>query len=327
MKFRKKLILFLIFEIIFTGLTFPLYTFYGPFKKVRNVVVTSAMATGNHRYIATWFFSEKEINSIIAEDGKNLNDNSNLNNSNKQKVEIKNEDNGIERIEVNTSKFEGVALIVHNPKRVKVGYTSKLGQVGEPTSKMAKRYNALAAINGGGYEDVSPNGKTGGVGGTPIGIIIADGKIVYPLEKNNYKKRENCVFAIDDKGYMHVGPASVEELVNSNTKEAISFSPTLVVDGNPYISENSLGGINPRTAIGQKADGSIILLAIDGRQGLKLGAAIKDVQNIMLQLGAVNAMCLDGGGSTTMYYGNEVINSPSCVTGERAVPSIVYVEP
>ncbi len=46
----------------------------------------------------------------------------------------------------------------------------------------------------------------------------------------------------------------------------------------------------------------------------------------MLQLGAVNAMCLDGGGSTTMYYNNEVINRPSCVTGERAIPTIVYVE-
>jgi len=306
--------------------TFPLYTFYGPFKKVRNVVVTSAMGTGNHRYIAKIFFSDKKINEIMKEDTESLNDNLNINNLNSKSVEIRNVNNDIKRMEINNSKFEGEALIIHDPKRVKVGYSSKLGQVGETTSDMAKRYKAVAAINGGGYSDVSPNGKTGGTGGIPIGIIISKGKVVYPLNKEEYKKRENCVFAIDGEGYVHVEPASVEGLLNKNIKEAISFTPTLVVDGEPHISDNSLAGIHPRTAIGQKADGSIIFLVIDGRKGFKLGASIKDMQNIMLQLGAVNAMCLDGGGSTTMYYNNEVINRPSCVTGERAIPTIVYVE-
>lgn len=327
MKRWKKIPLFILFQLVFTTITFPLYAFYGPFKKVRNVVVASAMATGNHQYVAKMFFSDEEINGMMAEDGKSLNDDSNVNDSNKQKVEIKNTDNDIERKEINTSKFDGQALIIHNPKKVKVGYSSKLGDVGEPTSAMAKRYKAIAAINGGGYSDVSPNGKTGGTGGVPLGIVISDGKVVYPLEKSKYKNEESCVFAIDDKGYMHIGPASIDELVKNNTKEALSFYPTLVVDGKPHVSDNSMGGIHPRTAIGQKADGSIILLAIDGRQGLKLGASLKDVQNVMLKLGAVNAMCLDGGGSTTMYYDNEVVNRPSCVTGERAVPAIVYVEP
>ncbi|MBO0544674.1 hypothetical protein EXQ33_12355 [Clostridium botulinum] len=306
--------------------TFPLYTFYGPFKKVRNVVVTSAMGTGNHRYIAKIFFSDKKINEIMKEDTESLNDNLNINNLNSKSVEIRNVNNDIKRMKINNSKFEGEALIIHDPKRVKVGYSSKLGQVGETTSDMAKRYKAVAAINGGGYSDVSPNGKTGGTGGIPIGIIISKGKVVYPLNKEEYKKRENCVFAIDGEGYVHLEPASVEGLLNKNIKEAISFTPTLVVDGEPHISDNSLAGIHPRTAIGQKADGSIIFLVIDGRKGFKLGASIKDIQNIMLQLGAVNAMCLDGGGSTTMYYNNEVINRPSCVTGERAIPTIVYVE-
>lgn len=327
MKIWKRIIFFLIFQLVFTMVTFPLYTFYGPFKKVRNVVVTSAMGTGNHRYIAKMFFSDKKINEIMKEDTESLNDNSNVNNLNSKSVEIKNVNNDIRRMEINNSKFEGEALIIHDPKRVKVGYSSKLGQLGETTSDMAKRYKAVAAINGGGYSDVSPNGKTGGTGGIPIGIIISKGKVVYPLNKEEYKKRESCVFAIDDEGYVHIQPASVEELLNKNIKEAISFTPTLVVDGEPHISDNSLSGIHPRTAIGQKADGSIIFLVIDGRKGFKLGASIKDMQNIMLQLGAVNAMCLDGGGSTTMYYNNEVINRPSCVTGERAVPTIVYIEP
>ncbi|AVQ39282.1 hypothetical protein C7M56_11550 [Clostridium botulinum] len=326
MKIWKRIIFFLIFQLIFTMVTFPLYTFYGPFKKVRNVVVTSAMGTGNHRYIAKMFFSDKKINEIMKEDTGSLNDNLNINNLNSKSVEIRNVNNDIKRMEINNSKFEGEALVIHDPKRVKIGYSSKLGQVGETTSNMAKRYKAVAAINGGGYSDVSPNGKTGGTGGIPIGIIISKGKVVYPLNKEEYKKRENCVFAIDGEGYVHLGPASVEGLLNKNIKEAISFTPTLVVDGEPHISDNSLAGIHPRTAIGQKADGSIIFLVIDGRKGFKLGASIKDIQNIMLQLGAVNAMCLDGGGSTTMYYNNEVINRPSCVTGERAIPTIVYVE-
>ncbi|WP_097026195.1 phosphodiester glycosidase family protein [Clostridium peptidivorans] len=324
----KKLALFLILETIFTATTFPFYAFYGPFKKVRNTIVGLSMSTGNHTYIAKTFFNDEDIKKIIEENNQELNSaQSDYDISKVDKINLKYTNSSIERLDISTNKFDGIALIVKDPLKVKVGYSSKLGHAGENVSEMAKNYNAVAAINGGGFLDVSPNGKAGSTGGIPSGIMISKGNIMYPQEKENYDTRESCVFAIDNKGKMYVGPATGNELINKNIQEAISFSPTLIVDGNPYISENSLGGLNPRTAIGQRADGSIILLAIDGRQGLKLGATLKDVQNIMIKLDAVNAMGLDGGGSTAMYYNNEIINNPSSITGERAIPNMVYVEP
>lgn len=319
----KKVAIFILFQLIFGIITFPLITFYGPFKTVRNMLVSTSMATGNHQYIAKTFFSDEEIQNILAE----FTDEDNADNSDVEEIEVEFNSDGLQKIPISTNKFDGMAIIVEDPKRVKVGYSSKLGETGETVAKMAENYNAIAAVNGGGYSDVSPTGNTGGTGGIPLGILISDGKVMYPTDKKSYGNKETCVFGLDDNGKMFVGPASVNDLLEKNIKNAISFMPSLIINGKPHISENNLGGLNPRTAVGQREDGSIILLAIDGRQGLKLGATIKDVQTVMLSLGAVNAMCLDGGGSTTMYYNGEIINNPSSVTGARAVPNIVYVEP
>ncbi|QLY80307.1 phosphodiester glycosidase family protein [Clostridium intestinale] len=321
----KKIIVFLLFQLIFTVVIFPLYTFYGPFTKVRDMLVGLSMSTGNYQFVAKMFFSEEDINNILQEE--NIKNNKEAVSVSTTKVEMDFNLDYIEKININTNKFEGIALIVKDSSKVKVGYSSKLGTRGETVTEMAERYNALAAINGGGYSDVSPTGKTGGTGGAPLGIIISNGQVIFPKNNENYNIEENCVFSIDDKGKMYVGPASVNSLIEKKVQEALSFSPTLIVNGEPYISENSLGGVNPRTAIGQRKDGSIILLVLDGRQGLKLGATLKDVQTIMINLEAENAMCLDGGGSTAMYYKGEIVNNPSSVTGERAVPNIVYVKP
>lgn len=323
----KIMIAFLLFEGIFTAIVFPFYTFYGPFTKVRDMLVASSMSTGNYQFVAKMFFSEQEINNMMKEENKKDNEYSEeAVVAVMEPVAIEYNDVPIEKIDISTDKFDGIALIAKDPSKVKVGYSSKFGEAGETVSEMARGYKAIAAINGGGYSDVSPTGRTGGTGGTPLGLIISNGEVVFPTEKGKYYEEQSCVFGIDDKGKMYVGPASVNTLIEKNIKEAISFAPSLIVNGEPYISDNSLGGLNPRTAIGQRKDDSIILLVIDGRQGLKFGATLKDVQNIMVQLEAVNAMCLDGGGSSAMYYGDEIINNPSSVTGERAIPDIIYVD-
>lgn len=106
--------------------------------------------------------------------------------------------------------------------------------------------------------------------------------------------------------------------------EALSFRNTLIINGKP-IPYNE--GINPRTAIGQKQDGTIVLLVIDGRRGIKQGATLEEVENILLQRGVVNASNLDGGSSSTMYYKGKVINRPCNWDGERTVATSIYVEP
>ena len=85
------------------------------------------------------------------------------------------------------------------------------------------------------------------------------------------------------------------------------------------------GGLNPRTAIGQRADGAVLLLVIDGRQSHSLGASYKDCQDVMLQYGAVNAANLDGGSSTLMIYENEPVNYCASLYGSREIPTSFLV--
>ena len=86
-------------------------------------------------------------------------------------------------------------------------------------------------------------------------------------------------------------------------------------------------GISPRSAIGQKKDGTMMFLVIDGRQpGYSIGAPVVDVQNIMYEKGAYIAANLDGGSSTTLYYNGNVVNKPADLLGERMIPTAFIVK-
>lgn len=319
----KNILIFILFEMIFTMITFIPYCLYGPFKHVRNTIISTVMSTGSHQYIARWFFSEDKIKNIIKEENQAENTSSNYGKDDIAKVTYNND--GIGKINLRTSEYNGIAILIKDPKRVKIGFAKKIGHVGDTTHEIAKRYNAVAAVNGGYYEDTSGNGT----GAIPWGFIISDGKIVYNSDKNKLDKKIPDVMTIDGEGKLSVGGTySPKELIKMGIKEALVTAPYLIKDGKDYIEENTVSGLNPRTAIGQTRDNHIVLLVIDGRQGItKFGASLKDVQNIMHEFGVVNAVCLDGGGSSTMYYNGRTINNPSSATGERAVPDILYVEP
>lgn len=317
-----KLILgFLIFEMIFTGATAPLIVFHGPFENVKKTIVGAAMTTLSHQYIAKLFLSEEEINKIL---GENVVETIQQDNA---PIKFQNtHDSNIEREDISDGrKFKGYMLIVHDPTRVKVGSSKKLGVEGELTSQIARDNGAVAAVNGGGFTDSSSgDSKWTGTGGKPVGILMSNGKILY----NDLKEdEERDVMAITKNGALLVGPHSLGELKELGATEAISFGPALVVNGRGTIKSGDGGwGIAPRTAIGQRKDGAILLLVIDGRQTKSVGATLKDVENIMLQYGAVNATNLDGGSSSTMYYEGDVINNPCDPLGERSVPSAIFVK-
>jgi len=316
----KMIICFLLFEFIFTGITSPLIIFYGPFKNIRKTIVGAAMSTLRHQYIATAFLSDNKIKEILDEDTIEVleqgNEVEDLKFDNKH-------DSSIERYDIDGGKFSGYMLVIHDPTRVKVGYSSKLGRSGELTSQIAKANNAVAAINGGGFTDKKDDGNWTGTGGQPVGILMSNGKMYNPVSDPD--KKDN-VMAITKEGGLLVGPHSLNEMKKLNVREAITFGPALIVKGEPAIKSGDGGwGIAPRTAIGQRKDGTILLLVIDGRQVKSIGATLKDVQNVMLEYEAYNATNLDGGSSTTMYYEGDVINNPCDPLGERAVPSIIYV--
>ncbi|MCT8976205.1 phosphodiester glycosidase family protein [Clostridium sp. CX1] len=318
----KMIIVFLIYEFIVAAVTTPLIVFYGPFENVKRTMVGTAMATFTHQYIATTFLSKDEIDEILKSSKSGETTSSESENLGGIKVAHV-ADKGIDRYDIHTKKFDGYILEIKDPTRIKIGYTKKLGEVGQRTSEIAEENGAIAAINGGGFTDRSSNGKLwAGTGAYPEGIVISDGKTVY--SDINANERVN-VTAFTADGKLIVGDHTLEDLKKQGVVEAVSFRNTLIINGKTVAVEDE--GLNPRTAIGQKEDGTIIMVVIDGRKGLKPGATLKELQNILLQQGAVNASNLDGGSSSTMYFNGEVINDPCDWNGERTIATALYVKP
>jgi exopolysaccharide biosynthesis protein len=122
---------------------------------------------------------------------------------------------------------------------------------------------------------------------------------------------------------------------------AIPFTPDFIIGAGPQLlasgrfvaeaeaanySQSLMRARHPRTAIGWREDGRLILVTVDGRQPQKsVGMTIEELAKLMLEFGCREALNLDGGGSTTMVIKNRVVNNPSDQTGERAVSDALLV--
>ena len=229
-----------------------------------------------------------------------------------------NED-GVEIYEVKTGTYSGYMMVVHDPSRVGVGTCRDYfdHSAGLQLKDIARRHNALAAINGGGFED--PNGV--GNGGMPIGLVVRDGNIMHGATTGSH----NIVVGFTRDDILVVGKFTGDDVARLGIRDALSFGPALVVNGEPAMVNGASSGLNPRTAIGQRSDGAVLLLVIDGRQISSLGATYADCINIMLEYGAVNAVNLDGGSSSLMYYKGGYLNNGVVLTGSRNMPTAFIV--
>lgn len=291
---------------------------YGPSVTARNLFVNSAMESSAGKFLATTFLSKKKVKEIlesnsvtVSEDVTDLNSiDFNDNDIDKDKIEI---------IELNGSTYHGYLAIINDPSRVMVGVSGKYGsgQSGKRVNEIAESYNAVLAINGGGFEDA--NGM--GTGGTPIGAVISEGKLLYDSRSTTYP-----LIGFDNENKLFVGNITGKQAIDMGIRDALAFGPILIVNGVPSQINGTGGGLNPRTAIGQRADGAVLMLAIEGRQANSLGASQADLQNIFLEYGAVNAANLDGGSSTLMYYKGEYINHCASLYGPRKMPTTFIVK-
>ena len=180
----------------------------------------------------------------------------------------------------------------------------------------AKQENAVAAINGGGFMDEGGVGK----GGMPLGIVIKDGKLL-----NGGLSSAQPIVGFDQNNQLIVGTMTGQECLDRGIRDAVSFGPTFIVNGKAMEVAGSGGGLNPRTALGQRADGAVLMLVIDGRQSHSIGATYKDCIDVMLQYGAVNAANLDGGSSSMLVYNGEVQNVCASLYGSRPLPTAFIV--
>ncbi|USG68072.1 phosphodiester glycosidase family protein [Brevibacillus ruminantium] len=225
-----------------------------------------------------------------------------------EEPEVKRELIEIEEIDEKRSNyyFKGKIMYISDPKRVQLLVTNRKER-GDLLDEFVNKSGALGIVNASGFYDPDGYGK----GAVANGLVIKDGKI---LQGYNAKGSETAL-GITFDGKLITGNYTAQQLVDMGVKDAMSFRPQLIVGGKNLFADKPAKswGIQPRTAIGQKADGTIVFLVIDGRQpGHSIGASMNDVADILEERGVVTAMAMDGGSSSMMLYNNEAITKTSC---------------
>lgn len=294
----------------------------GPSPTMTGAVCNSLRETSALRWIPGLFLSEEELDSYLLKSTEYL-DTEQVNTSLIHIAEARQSESGpetpyLELVDIAYGTCRGKLLIVREPKSVILGTSGRFGvDPGLQLTEMVAKYNGLAGTNAGGFIDNNGLGN----GGTPTGMVISEGEILYGEASTRYN-----VIGLDKDGVLLVGTMTGSEALERGMKYGVSFvthdgiASSLIINGEVQ-TQNCGPGVNPRTAIGQREDGAILLLVLDGRSSKTLGATLENVVDIMLQYGAVNAGNLDGGSSSVMVYGDEIINNCASVTGPRGIPT------
>ncbi|NKY41647.1 phosphodiester glycosidase family protein [Cellulomonas septica] len=191
----------------------------------------------------------------------------------------------------------------------------------ETTSDIAADNDAVLAINGDYY------------GFRDTGIVIRNG-VVYRDEG----AREGLAFYRD--GHVEVydeTTTTADALVAAGVWNTLSFGPAILEDGqvvdgiedvevDTNVGNHSIQGDQPRTAVGVVDDDHLVFVVVDGRSpGYSAGVTLTGLAQIMQDLGATTAYNLDGGGSSTMVFGGELVNDPLGKGRERGTSDVLYV--
>lgn len=321
----------LIVTFMVIGVLAALWLFLTPSGNSMRYLMADTLITTQHRHWAKYIIGQAELDKRVAAYQAQFDamgteeDTSTIHLPNGEDEQGAEEDKPLIEIEeVSGTGYHGYVLTVNDPTKIRLGIPGKTGK-GEKVSSMVARTGAIAGVNGGGFAD--PNWK--GNGFKPIGVVVSQGKLYY----NGIGASDSTqIVGIDKKGKMIAGKYTLSELSELGIQEAVTFQPRIIVNGKGQIKSQKEGwGIAPRTAMGQREDGAILFVVIDGRQpGYSIGASLYDVQQIMLEYGAVIAANLDGGSSTVLVTeGGEIANKPSSEYGERYLPTafLVFEDP
>ena len=299
----------------------------GPSPTARDRFVLSVRETSAIGFLANLYLSDEEIEEIesgrTAEifdetDATLINISSESSDSNADAWGFVDDDgDGIILDVVKGEGYSGYMMIVLDPSRVIMGSVPEhFYYRGYTVEEMVEHFDAVAGTNAGGFED--PNGM--GNGSEPDSAVVFKGTLYF-----GEKGTGHGFVGFDDQYILHVGLVGSRAVRDANIQYGCSFGPVLVHNGEGVDPDSLASGINPRTAIGQRSDGAVLLLVIDGRQVISLGATYADLMEIMLRYGAVNACNLDGGSSSLMYYNGKYVNNTASVIGIRPVPSSFIV--
>ena len=322
---KKVLLVLIILAII--GTSSGGLLLYGPWSGFRDWLITTAMTTMTHQYFATWFYDDDTIQDALnknkVQETDEITDLDTIVIEETEKVEYANEyekqifaknldkeqyniyadEEDYRIIEIKGKGYSGYLAVIYDPARIRTVYTKKLGTSGQYLTQMAKDNDAIIAINGGGFDDPNFNSN----GADPLGITIADGKVV----TNKVYRGSGGLIGFTEDNKLVVGKMTVKQAQEMKVRDAVTFGPFLIVNGkSSEVLGNGGWGTAPRTAIGQRKDGTVLFLVIDGRTIKEPGADMNDLIEIMENYGAYNAANLDGGTSSVMVQNGEIINDP-----------------
>lgn len=286
---------------------------HGPSNSAKELFATTILETGQLKFLANVFLSKDEIEGIVSKNSlqdMNVEIDENLIETNVDKTKEL-----IEIHEVNGNNFEGKMMVVNDPSKISLATTYPWGEYGKELGVLTEDAGAIAGVNGGIYY------SSGNKGGRPLGVTVSNGEIqdislglvglyLIGFDENNLLR----IISLDG-----MNKAQVEELIKTEKiRDAVAFQEEssdknnhfvkLIINGEKRELNGMGSGANPRTAIGQRKDGSVLILVTDGRgKNGHLGATASDIIDIMAEYGAVNAANLDGGSSSSLYYNHEYL--------------------
>lgn len=307
----------------------------GPSKRAKELFVVSVRETSAIGWFANLYMSEKEIqeilngNKVVYSDEEtdtsliqiDKPDTEDEENNNQGSEDPDKEEKDIEIVDITGPTYRGKLMIIKDPSRVIVGVKGAFdGTRGKTVKDIVLSYGAIGGTNGGEFED--PQGM--GHGEYPVGLVMSEGKHAYGDLNTKYP----LIIGFDNNDILRLESMTGQEAIDAGIRDSVCFGggPVLVKNGQASEVLGSSSGLNPRTAIGQRADGAVLLLVVDGRQASSLGATFEDLISIMLEYGAVNAANLDGGTSSNMVYEGDIITNCSSLYGTRELPTAILVK-
>lgn len=298
----------------------------GPSEAARDLFITTILETGQLKFLAGMVCTDEQIQEVVNKNSMSemdttvdtslisINTNDSEDSSTSQYDEEFDE-NGIRIEEISGRTFFAKMMIIKDPSQVVMAtvYNNGWPEYGKDLDVIISERNAIAGVNAGIYQ------SAGNKGGQPLGVVVQDGKITYNnpsgltglymigLNNDNILiiKDLSGMSSSDFERYVQEEGIRDAHCFQEESSDANNHFVSLISNGEAREFKGSGSGANPRTAIGQRADGAILLLVTDGRGASgHLGATASDLISIMQEYGAVNAANLDGGSSSTMVYNN-----------------------
>ena len=311
---RFFLLLFTVVLLVLSALVLLMnLVFNGPSPAAQEVLTMSLIEASATKWVPALFIGEDRVAEIRSSSGGELEEEV----TDTSKVVIQknnaitstsdewaNYPDGIRIERYSGDTYNAHIMIIRDPSTVYMGTSTEKYSTAIPgkriTEMMEANPDAVAAINAGAFFDDGTAGSS--VGSYPLGLVMAEGKCVWSSGKQPGLEgfagfNEDNILVVSKS---NLSQAEAEKL---NIRDGCCFGPALIINEEINMEAyNTASGYNPRTAIGQRSDGAVIFVCIDGRQASSLGGTYADIINIMVEYGAVNACNMDGGSSSVMMY-------------------------